>query len=105
LVKWGQRQRLALARVFLRDSPILIFYEATSALDSESQQAIYRAIKNLGNDKTIIMISHRFSMMSIVDEVLVFSHGRIVESGSHENLLAGDTLYRKLYEKQQVVGA
>jgi subfamily B ATP-binding cassette protein MsbA len=101
----GQRQRLALARVFLRDSPILIFDEATSALDSESQQAIYQAIKNLANDKTIIMISHRFSMMSIVDEVFVFSHGRIVESGSHKNLLANDTLYRKLYEKQQVVGA
>jgi subfamily B ATP-binding cassette protein MsbA len=99
----GQRQRIALARVFLRDCPILIFDEATSALDSESQQAIYRAIKNLKKDKTIIMISHRFSMMSIVDEVLVFSRGEIVERGTHRNLLEGDSLYRRLYEKQQVI--
>jgi subfamily B ATP-binding cassette protein MsbA len=100
----GQRQRLALARVFLRNCPILIFDEATSALDSESQQAIHRAIKNLANNKTVIMISHRFGMMSIVDEALVFSHGKIIERGSHENLLASDTFYRKLYEKQQVIG-
>ncbi|MDR3317516.1 MAG: ABC transporter ATP-binding protein/permease [Puniceicoccales bacterium] len=102
-ISGGQQQRIALARVFLRDCPILIFDEATSALDSESQQAIYQAIKNLSRDKTIIMISHRFSMMSIVDEVLVFSQGKIIEEGTHQSLLSNDTLYRKLYEKQQVV--
>ncbi|MDR2806970.1 MAG: ABC transporter ATP-binding protein/permease [Puniceicoccales bacterium] len=99
----GQQQRIALARAFLRDCPILIFDEATSALDSESQHAIYMAIKSLARNKTIIMISHRFSMMSIVDEVFVFSRGEIVEQGSHRDLLMGDTLYRKLYEKQQVM--
>lgn len=98
----GQRQRIALARVFLRNCPILIFDEATSALDSESQWAIYNAIRTIARDKTVIMISHRFSMMSIVDEVLVFEDGKIVERGSHESLFAGDTLYRSLYEKQQL---
>jgi subfamily B ATP-binding cassette protein MsbA len=102
-VSGGQRQRIALARVFLRNCPILIFDEATSALDSESQQAIYHAIKALSKDKTVIMISHRFSMMSIVDEVFVFSQGKIVGQGTHQGLLVGDTLYRRLYERQQVV--
>jgi ABC-type multidrug transport system fused ATPase/permease subunit len=98
----GQRQRIALARVFLRNCPILIFDEATSALDSESQRAIYNAIKAISKEKPIITISHRFSMMSIVDEVFVFERGKIVEQGSHKNLLADDTLYRRLYERQQV---
>jgi subfamily B ATP-binding cassette protein MsbA len=98
----GQRQRIALARVFLRNCPILIFDEATSALDSESQRAIYDAIRSIAQDKTIIMISHRFSIMSIVDEVFVFEDGKIVEHGSHGSLLVDDTLYRNLYEKQQV---
>ncbi|MDR1906980.1 MAG: ABC transporter ATP-binding protein/permease [Puniceicoccales bacterium] len=98
----GQRQRIALARVFLRNCPILIFDEATSALDSESQRAIYNAIKAISKDKTVIMVSHRFSMMSIVDEVFVFERGKIVEQGSHKNLLTDNTLYRRLYERQQM---
>ncbi|MDR2812293.1 MAG: ABC transporter ATP-binding protein/permease [Puniceicoccales bacterium] len=98
----GQRQRIALARVFLRNCPILIFDEATSALDSESQWAIYNAIKTISRNKTVIMISHRFSMMSIVDEVLVFENGKIAERGSPKSLLLGNTLYRNLYEKQQM---
>jgi subfamily B ATP-binding cassette protein MsbA len=98
----GQRQRIALARVFLRNCPILIFDEATSALDSESQLAIHKAIQSIAKNRTVIMISHRFSMMAIVDEILVFSKGAIVERGSHEDLLVGETIYRKLYEKQSV---
>ncbi|MDR1590784.1 MAG: ABC transporter ATP-binding protein/permease [Puniceicoccales bacterium] len=98
----GQRQRIALARVFLRNCPILIFDEATSALDSESQRAIYNAIKTIARDKTVIMISHRFSMMTIVDEVFVFENGKIVEQGLPRNLLVGNTLYRDLYEKQRL---
>jgi subfamily B ATP-binding cassette protein MsbA len=96
----GQQQRIALARVFLRDCSILIFDEATSALDSESQYAIYQAIRNLTDGKTIIMISHRFGMLAIVDEILVFSRGEIVEQGTHRDLIQSDTLYRKLYERQ-----
>jgi subfamily B ATP-binding cassette protein MsbA len=98
----GQRQRIALARVFLRNCPILIFDEVTSSLDSESQRAIYKVVKTIAQNKTVIMISHRFSMMSIVDEVLVFDDGAIVERGPHESLLAENTLYRSLYEKQQL---
>lgn len=98
----GQRQRIALARAFLRKAPILIFDEATSALDSESQAAIYKAIKESSQNATVIIISHRFSMMSIVDEVFVFKGGKIVETGTHKNLLSQGSLYRTLYEKQQI---
>ncbi|MDR0418572.1 MAG: ABC transporter ATP-binding protein/permease [Puniceicoccales bacterium] len=94
----GQRQRIALARIFLRNCSILIFDEATSALDSESQWAIYNAIKAISRDKTVIMISHRFSMMSIVDEVFVLESGKIVEHGSPGSLLTDGTLYRRLCE-------
>lgn len=98
----GQRQRIALARVFLKNSKILIFDEATSALDAESQHAIYQAVEAIASDRTVIMISHRFSMMSMIDEALVFDHGAIVERGTHHELLSRETLYKKLYEKQQV---
>ena len=98
----GQCQRIALARVFLKDAPILIFDEATSALDSESQAAIFAAIKECALQKTVIIISHRFSMMNIVDHVLVFKNGEIVEEGAHEELLKSGSVYKKLYEKQRV---
>lgn len=97
----GQRQRIALARVFLKRSPILIFDEATSALDAESQEAIYRAIESVAEKRTIIMISHRLTQMATMDEILVFEEGRIIEKGRHEELLQKETIYRKLYEKQQ----
>jgi subfamily B ATP-binding cassette protein MsbA len=102
-ISGGQRQRMALARVFLRNCPILIFDEATSALDVESQDAIYKAIKDLAHERTIIMISHRFTMMAVVDEIFVFSQGQIVERGTHRSLLDGDTLYRRLYEKSEII--
>lgn len=98
----GQCQRVALARVFLKDAPILIFDEATSALDSESQSAIFAAIKGCSANKTIIIISHRFSMMNIVDRILVFKNGDIVEQGSHDELIASGGVYKKLYDKQKV---
>ena len=97
----GQRQRLALARVFLKKSPILIFDEATSALDAESQEAIYQAIDSVAAGRTVIMISHRFTRMAMMDEILVFEAGRIIEKGRHEELLQKGSIYRKLYEKQQ----
>ena len=97
----GQRQRLALARVFFKKSPILIFDEATSALDAESQEAIYQAIDSVAAGRTVIMISHRFTRMAMMDEILVFEAGRIIEKGRHEELLQKGSIYRKLYEKQQ----
>ncbi|MDR2419800.1 MAG: ABC transporter ATP-binding protein/permease [Puniceicoccales bacterium] len=98
----GQRQRIALARAFLRNAPILILDEVTSALDAHSEQAIHQAIQNLVQNKTVLIISHRLSMMSIVDEILVLSYGRIAERGTHDELIAIPSgLYRELYLKHQ----
>jgi ABC-type multidrug transport system fused ATPase/permease subunit len=99
LFEWGQRQRIDLARVFLRNCPILIFDEATPAFDSESQRAVYQVIKAISKDKMIIVIFHRFNMMLIVDEMFVFERGKIVEQDSYKNLLADNTLYCRLYER------
>jgi subfamily B ATP-binding cassette protein MsbA len=99
----GQKQRLALARVFLRNSQILIFDEATSALDSDSERKIYRAIKELVKNKTVIIISHRFSMMSIVDQVVVLDEGKVAEMGTPEELLNIETsIYKHLYDNQNL---
>jgi subfamily B ATP-binding cassette protein MsbA len=82
----GQKQRIAMARAFLRSAPILIFDEATSALDANSEHAIHEAIKALIGDKTTILISHRFTMMSIVDSIFVIDAGNVIEEGSPEEL-------------------
>jgi subfamily B ATP-binding cassette protein MsbA len=97
----GQKQRNALARAFLRNSPILIFDEATSALDSNSEHAVHEAVKALIVDKTTILISHRFTMMSIVDRVFVIDRGSVVEEGSPGELeRQTNSMYHSLYRKQ-----
>lgn len=99
----GQRQRIALARAFLRDAPILILDEATSALDAKSEHAVHEAIKDLIIDKTAILISHRFTMMSIVDQVFVLDKGRIIERGAPSDLFNQQkSVYFELYQKQQI---
>jgi subfamily B ATP-binding cassette protein MsbA len=97
----GQKQRLALARAFLRDAPILILDEATSALDSDSEAAIQSALKQLVIGKTVLIIAHRFSTIRDASTILVFDHGAIVGSGTHEQLYAQSPLYRSLYDRQQ----
>ncbi len=100
----GQKQRIALARAFLRDAPILILDEATSALDAHSEHVVHKAVESLIIDKTAILISHRFTMMSIVNRVFVLDKGSIVEEGSPSDLLQRtDSLYFDLYEKQRGV--
>ncbi|MDR2735393.1 MAG: ABC transporter ATP-binding protein/permease [Puniceicoccales bacterium] len=100
----GQKQRLALARAFLKNSQILIFDEATSALDSDSEHKIYKAIEKLVKDKTVIIISHRFSMMSIVDQVIVIDSGRVAEIGTPDELLnTKSSIYRHLYDNQNLM--
>jgi len=101
LVSGGQRQRLAIARAFLRNAPILILDEATSALDSDSEAAIQRALKKLMAGKTVFIIAHRFSTSRDASLILVFEHGRIVADGTHDQLYAGNPLYRSLYDRQQ----
>lgn len=96
----GQRQRLAIARALLKNPPILILDEATSALDSESEKRVQDAIDRLVQDRTVIVIAHRLSTIQRADKILVLDDGRLVESGSHEELIALKGRYRKLHEMQ-----
>jgi ATP-binding cassette, subfamily B, bacterial len=97
----GERQRVALARAFLADSPILILDEATSSLDSESEILVQDAMQRLMRGRTALVIAHRLSTVRAMDRILVFERGRILEEGSHAELIRRDSgLYRSLFEKQ-----
>jgi subfamily B ATP-binding cassette protein MsbA len=96
----GQRQRLAIARALLKDSPLLILDEATSSLDSESERAVQTAIARLMTGRTTLVIAHRLSTIRRADRILVVEDGRIVESGTHDELIEGAALYRRLHEMQ-----
>ena len=96
----GQRQRLAIARAILRDSPILILDEATSSLDAESEMLVQDALSNLMRNRTSFVIAHRLSTVRRADAIVVLARGRIVESGSHDELMALGGAYAKLYELQ-----
>lgn len=93
----GERQRIALARAFLRDAPILILDEATSALDAETETKLQMAMKRLFQGKTVIIIAHRLSTVRLADKIIVLENGRVVECGSHEELLRSNKLYAKFY--------
>ncbi|MEX3011976.1 ABC transporter ATP-binding protein [Hoeflea sp. TYP-13] len=96
----GQRQRIAIARVMLKDAPILVLDEATSALDSEIEAAIQENLTKLMNGKTVIAIAHRLSTIARMDRLVVMHGGRIVEDGSHEELLKFNGLYARLWARQ-----
>jgi subfamily B ATP-binding cassette protein MsbA len=96
----GQRQRIAIARAILKDAPILILDEATSALDSESERAVQEALETLMTGRTTLVIAHRLSTVEHADRIVVLAHGRIVEIGSHAELLASGGLYASLYRLQ-----
>jgi subfamily B ATP-binding cassette protein MsbA len=96
----GQRQRLAIARAFLKNAPILILDEATSALDSESERNIQRALDSLIRGRTTIVIAHRLSTIEKADRIVVLDRGHIVEEGSHEQLIALNSVYANLHRIQ-----
>jgi ATP-binding cassette subfamily B multidrug efflux pump len=96
----GQRQRIALARVILKDAPILILDEATSALDSEVEAAIQEQLDTLMQGRTVIAIAHRLSTISRMDRLIVLDHGRIIETGSHAELVRRGGTYARLWRRQ-----
>ena len=96
----GQRQRIVIARAFLKSAPILILDEATSSLDSESEGLVQFALAELMQEKTVIAIAHRLSTLSIMDRIVVLGKGRIVEDGTHKELLNKKGIYAGLWNKQ-----
>ncbi len=96
----GQRQRIAIARAFLDDKPLLVLDEATSALDSQSEVLVQEALEDLWHDKTVIAIAHRLSTLRNMDRIIVMEQGRILEHGSHQQLLKAQGAYYRLWQHQ-----
>ena len=96
----GQKQRLAIARAFLLKTKIILFYEATSALDNETQKEITKAIENMKGDYTVLIIAHRLSTVQNADKIFVIDNGKVVDSGTRNYLLKNCKVFKKLYETE-----
>jgi len=96
----GERQRLAIARAILRDAPVLIFDEATSQIDADSEFKIHQAIDEFLPGRTAIIIAHRFSTIKKADKIVVMDRSKIVACGSHQELIEASPLYQSLYQTQ-----
>jgi len=100
MISGGERQRICIARAILKDAPILILDEATSALDSEAASIVQDALGNLLQGKTAFIIAHSFATVLKADRIAVLDEGRIVQQGTHQELMESSPLYRRLYELQ-----
>ena len=96
----GQRQRVAIARAVLKDAPLLVLDEATSAVDNETEAALQRSIERISRDRTTIVIAHRLSTVRHANRILVLEEGRVVEDGRHEDLLDHNGVYARLWSVQ-----
>ena len=104
MLSGGQKQRIAIARAILRDAPILLLDEATSALDAESEAAVQAAVETLSKGRTTLVVAHRLATVKRADRIIVFDHGRIVDEGTHEALVAAGGLYARLARLQFTEG-
>ena len=96
----GQKQRISIARAFLKNSPIILLDEATSSLDSESEEKVQNAVMNLTKNKTTLVIAHRLSTIIRADKIVVVNNGKIADTGTHNELLKNSIIYKNLYSKQ-----
>lgn len=101
----GERQRLSIARAMMKDAPIVILDEATANVDPENEQELMEAIQKLTQEKTVIMIAHRLKTVRHADQILVVDKGRIVQRGTHDELMKQDGIYRRFISgREQAVG-
>ena len=96
----GQKQRISIARAILKDSPIILLDEATSSLDADSEEKVQNAIMNLTKNKTTLVIAHRLSTIFRANKIIVLNHGKIIDAGTHNELLKNSIIYKNLYSKQ-----
>ena len=100
MLSGGQKQRIAIARAILRDAPILLLDEATSALDSENELAVKRAFESLSKSRTTLVVAHRLATVKKADRIIVMNQGKLVATGTHEELLSAGGLYARLARLQ-----